>query len=145
MSQMYKGEIRAEQRQFPRSRLQLMVHYKFLEAGEVYHALESKSDNFGTKGLSMTSDRQLREGQHLLLTLFLPPEPTTARPDNVAVAEDECLPVVVLSRVVWCLPRDTRQYQAGVEFLDVEEKHKNRLKTFLIEHHLDMDASSLYH
>ncbi len=145
MTPVFKGEIRSEQRQFPRGQLKLVVYYKFLEAGEVYHALESKSENLGTKGLAMTSDRHLHEGQHLMLTLFLPPEKDPARPPVSAVPEDECLPVVVFSRVVWCLPRDNRQYQIGVEFLNVEEKHKNRLKTFLIEHHLDTDASSLYH
>jgi len=146
MTGYYRGSVGAENRRYPRVRLKLWVKYKRLRKGEVTGPHESRAEDLGARGLAMRSAYPMKLGQLLMLTLYLPPE--NKRPvagDEVgAFTEAECLPVDILARVVWCAPRDEKEFMLGIQFLDPDPGHRSRLKSLLIEYNLDQPDSALY-
>lgn len=145
MTDFFKGETRAENRRHPRVQMKLWIHYRELTKGELSHPGESLAEDLGTQGMAMRSDHPMRAGQLLRITLFLPPEEKRRGVQDMEVyTEEECLPVDILSRVVWCQETDQHEYILGVQFLDPEPRHRNRLKEFLIDYNLDKPDSALY-
>ncbi len=126
-----------EQRRYPRIPLSVPVHYKFLEQGDMYRALESTTKDFGAKGIAIKCDRKLRKKLHIILTLFLPLNGKYRNTTKQVYAEENFLPVIIFSRVAWCAVKEYKQFYLGIEFLEVALEHKKRLETFLINRGID--------
>jgi c-di-GMP-binding flagellar brake protein YcgR len=142
---VYRSQVGAENRKYPRVKLKLWVKYKRLKKGEVSSPNETLAEDFGTQGIAMRSKTPMRMGQLLMLTLYLPPEPKRSlEAEPAAVPEKDCVPVDILSRVAWCAPRSEDEYMLGVQFLDPDPGHRNRLKSFLVDFNLDRPDSALY-
>lgn len=127
---MKKKEQVHRQRRCPRTKIQIPVHYKFMENGQQFHALESVSIDIAAKGLGAKCDRHLPEGQHLILNLYLPEEHNKQSEKTIYV-EDECTPVLVLGELVWCEQMSDEDYYIGIKFHQVEDEHKRRFEAFL--------------
>jgi c-di-GMP-binding flagellar brake protein YcgR len=127
-----------EHRSYPRLPIHLTLNYKYLEHGDMYHTLESKTLNLSARGLAMYTDRQLPEDQHILLTLLIPHESTSGQYGKTSESgTEEMLSVMLLSRVVWCTYCAKNEYHVGMEIIQVEPEHRKRLKQFLTMHRLD--------
>jgi c-di-GMP-binding flagellar brake protein YcgR len=140
----YTGQTRAENRRYPRIQIKLWVHFKCLDKGERDVDLESLAEDLGAGGMAMRSDRDLKPGQRLKLTLYLPPVGKRESGATLIYSEKESLPVSILSRVVWCAATADREFMAGVQFLELESKDRTTLKTFLVDYNLDQPDSNLY-
>ncbi len=120
----------------PRVEVNLPVHYKYLENGRIYHALEGEAANVGAKGLAMRGDRPLLKGQVMLVTLFLPPESRSVDQHNyLQITEQNGLPIIILAEVAWCQSLGER-YTAGLQFLVPDNHHQRRLRNFLDNYHI---------
>lgn len=119
-------------RAYPRTKIELPVHYKFFEAGKVFHALEATSKDLGPMGLGASSDRFIPSGQHIMINLYIPKEKNGSLAiDKECYSEEECLPVLVLAELVWCQERESNNYSIGVKFCQIEAEHQARFKNFL--------------
>lgn len=125
-------------RLFPRTKIQLPVHYKFMEDGELFHALESTSNDIGAMGLGAKCDRHLPCGQHLMMNLYIPAEIRRRDQGREFFYENECQPVLILGELVWCQQNVENDYFIGVKFHQIESEHKRRFKNFLI-------SKNIYH
>ncbi|MCK5218118.1 PilZ domain-containing protein [bacterium] len=132
-----KRESLFEHRRYPRIPLNIPVHYKFLEQGDVYRALESTTRDLGAKGIAIQCDRELREKLHLILTLFLPLKGKHENTTKQLYAEENFLPIIIFSQVAWCSAKEHKQYYLGIEFLEVAPEHKKRFEAFLIKHKIE--------
>ncbi len=143
-ARVYKGKTYAEHRRFPRMKFKLWVHFKCLERGGSSLSLESLAEDLGAGGMAMRSDHQLKGGQLLMLTLFLPPEDKRVDGEEMLIySEKECMPVDVLARVAWCEPR-AEEFMLGLQFLDLDQANRTKLKAFLVDYNLDRPDSALY-
>jgi hypothetical protein len=140
----YTGQTRAENRRSPRIHLKLWVHFKCLDKGMSPLDLESLAEDLGAGGMAIRSDRDLKPGQLLMLTLYLPPVGKRESEATLIYSEKESLPVPILSRVVWCTATTDREFLAGIQFLDLESKDRGTLKSFLVDYSLDQPDSQLY-
>jgi c-di-GMP-binding flagellar brake protein YcgR len=140
----FKGQTQAENRRYPRIHLKLWVHFKCLDKGVSALDLESLAEDLGAGGMAMRSDRDLKPGQLLMLTLYLPPASKRESVETLIYSEKESLPVAVLSRVVWSAAAADGEFLVGVQFLDLEAKDRRTLKTFLVDYNLDQPDSKLY-
>ena len=128
----------AENRCYPRLLINLTLNYKYLEYGNLYHALESRTLNLSACGLAMYTDRILPKDQHILMTLFLPRENVVANPgEKTKKTDDNYLSVMLLSSVVWCHQDENDECHVGLKIMQVEPEHKKRLQLFLASHKLD--------
>jgi c-di-GMP-binding flagellar brake protein YcgR len=137
MSPDLKKKSLFENRRYPRIPLAFPVHYKFLEQGDAFRALESTTENLGAQGIAIRCDRKLRTKLHIVLTLFLPRNGKYKNKTKQVYAEEEFLPVIIFSQVAWCSVKEYKQYYLGIEFIEVALEHKKRLETFLIKHKID--------
>jgi len=143
----HRGEIKAEFRRYPRVPLKVRVSYQFRKKGEPEKVVASRSlaEDLGTQGLAMRSHQDMRVGQILTLTMFIPPP---ARREDLSDARvvpvHECLPVAILARAVWCKRLEEQKYLIGIQFLDIEPQDRHALKSFLVDYRLDDQDSPLY-
>jgi c-di-GMP-binding flagellar brake protein YcgR len=141
----FRAQTHAENRRYPRLNFKLWVHFRCLSKGEVSEPLESLAEDLGTQGMAMRSDHPLRVGQLLRTTLYVPPESRRKSAEETPIYEEtDCLPVEILARVVWCNPLESGEYMLGIQFLDPNPAHRNRLKSFLVDYELDDPNSALY-
>ncbi len=146
MAEFFTGQAGAENRRYPRLKLKLWVHYRPLKQGEsAAGPLESLAEDVGARGTAVRSSHAMRIGQLLMVTLYLPPENKRGEADTLPIfAEKDCLPVDILSRVVWCRAKDEHEFLLGIQFLDPDPSHRRRLKDFLVDYNLDKPESALY-
>ncbi len=124
-------------RAYPRTKIELPVHYKYFEEGKVFHALEATSKDLGAMGLGATSDRFIPTGQHIMMNLFIPNESNGSMEiTKECYGEEECTPVLVLAELVWCREAESNNYSIGVKFCQIDAEHQPRFKQFLQDNNL---------
>lgn len=145
MSEIFKGETRAENRRHPRLQLKIWVHYQLLKPGEATRTAESLSEDLGAGGIAIRSHSPVADNQLLLLTLYLPPEDKREGPaETLIYSEDDCLPVEILACAAWSAQKQKQDYMVGVQFLEIKREHRKRLKDFLVDYQLALPDSRLY-
>jgi hypothetical protein len=146
MDSEFKGSTQAEHRRFPRAKIKLWVHFKLLDQENSQTDLESMSEDFGAGGIAMRSDHDLEPGQHLMLMIYLPKKEyrVPSDLDMLIFPEEECLPVTVLSRVVWVKELEDHEFIMGVKFLAPDQQQLKLLKEFLVDFNLDNPDSKLF-
>lgn len=135
MKHIHSKKQTYDDRKYPRLNLELPIHYKFFEDGKMFRALETVVENIGAMGLAAESDRSMHKGQHVMMTLFVPND-DVAHLLNESLDEESCMPVFMLSKIVWCKREEMGKYSFGVEFVQIENEHKRRFKDFLMSNDL---------
>jgi c-di-GMP-binding flagellar brake protein YcgR len=135
---VYYTEVMAERSHFQRKPLNLRVHFQLVNYPEDNAPRNSsRTENISAGGLALYSEKKMKNGQQLLITLFLPPEKKRAQ-DLILVTciEQECIPVVIHAQVVWKLPFMADKFAYGVEFLSIEPDNKKEFQKFLQDFYL---------
>ncbi len=145
MSETFKGEASAEHRRYPRKRLSLQVKYENVIQTVTTGTAGSQSLNVSAGGLAIRSNKKVMNGQMIALTIYLPSQEqrniiTEETPPDI----EKAIPVNVLAQVAWSNEVSTSDFMIGVQFLEVDLNHKEKLNEFLKDYHLDGPDFELY-
>ncbi len=139
MASVYEAKTKAERRRYERRAMHLKLRFQCLDKDYVSPIQNDLAEDLGAGGLAMMSDRDLKPGQLLMLTLMLPDKEDLDRGRLTESAE-----VNLLSRVAWSKPASQGGFVIGIQFLDLEPAERQLLKAFLVEFELDQPDSGMY-
>ncbi len=126
----YRGEVVAENRQYPRKKLRLAVHYHCID-DEKACLVETASENISFGGIALRGEKMMITGQLLMVTLFIPSEKMRKQlNDREVCREKDCTPVNALSRVAWCQPGQSGFYGMGLQFLHLVVEDRRKMEDF---------------
>lgn len=133
-----KGIVRAENRKYPRIHFKLKVHFSPVEKGELPKPIRGKAEDMAAGGMAMQCLDYVEPGRYMTLNLYVPSV------ENLSVSEGthdfsvkDCIPVTILSKVVWCRAMEPEGYRIGIQFCDIDQTKRKLLKHFLVEYELD--------
>lgn len=142
MTESFTAKVKVENRRFPRVRFKLGIHYAEVQKGELPKPLQSLAEDVGVGGMAMYSNKKLTKGQLLTVNIYLPPAEKYINTSEIPVyLKEECEPVTLFARVVWCHQDKKHGFRAGIKFFDVDKKNAKQFKHFLVEYELDEPIS----
>lgn len=138
MTNVYRSDIIAERRRFPRKPLNLMLKFELISSSQKTDASnDSQSENISANGLALYSEHQLEQGQEIALVLFLPPkEKRSADLVIPSWKETDCLPISIHAKIAWKLPFMNNKMAYGIEFISVDPKDQSAFDEFLDDFYL---------
>jgi len=135
---IYRSEVIAERRRYPRKPLNLKVKFELIDTSSLQSAPPTyEIKNISAGGLALYSEHKLKKGQELSLVLYLPPK--DKRSPNLTLvkwSEKDSIPIHVHAQIAWCLSYSKHQYGYGVEFLEVDADDQPDFDEFLKDFYL---------
>lgn len=138
MVTVYRSEVIAERRRYPRKPLNLKVKFELIDTSASPGAPPTyEINNISAGGLALYSEHKLQKGQELSLVLYLPPK--DKRSPKLALAtwsENDSIPIHIHAQITWCLSYSKNHYGYGVEFLEVDADDQPDFDEFLKDFYL---------
>ncbi|MCD4814244.1 PilZ domain-containing protein [bacterium] len=132
------GEVKVENRKYPRINFKLAVHYAPVEKGAIPKPVKSNAEDMGAGGMAMQSREFIEPGNYVTLNLYLPSFENLQFLDKFSdFPVNDCIAITILSKIVWCRKMKAEGYLVGIQFCDIDPQKKKLLKHFLVEYEMD--------
>lgn len=122
--------INMERRRFQRFSLEIEIHYQCLKKASQSNLQTTQTKDIGAGGLAMYTNDKLEKNQMLMLTLVLPSEANEAESSS----QNACLKTFILAKVVWNKSFDAKSHLHGIQFIDLKQEDRSRLRRFLLDY-----------